>query len=133
MVYPALLPLMRAPRLPVASTLHTTSEHGVSSITTADARTSAASIRLNWHPCWFKWTCPFRQKTKSGFCGGAITFQTQSISAPTVHLHGRQEYNCTLQLKCLGMEQQTAGIRHFYTYLFFPPPQKPDYADPRGL
>ena len=32
-----------------ASTLHTTSEHGVSSITTADAHTSAASSRLNWH------------------------------------------------------------------------------------
>jgi len=30
----------------VASTLHTTSEHGVSSITTADAHTSAASSRL---------------------------------------------------------------------------------------
>ena len=34
----------------VASTLHTTSEHGVPSITTADAHTSAASIRLNWRP-----------------------------------------------------------------------------------
>ena len=35
----------------VASTLHTTSEHGVSSITTADAHNSAASSRLNWrHP-----------------------------------------------------------------------------------
>jgi hypothetical protein len=34
----------------VASTLHTTSEHGVSSITTADAHTSAASGRLNWRP-----------------------------------------------------------------------------------
>jgi len=32
----------------VASTLHSTSEHGVSSITTADAHTSAASSRLNW-------------------------------------------------------------------------------------
>jgi len=31
----------------VASTLHTNSEHGVSSITTADAYTSAASSRLN--------------------------------------------------------------------------------------
>jgi len=31
----------------VLSTLHTTSEHGVSSITTADAHTSAASSRLN--------------------------------------------------------------------------------------
>jgi hypothetical protein len=34
----------------VASTLHTTSEHGVSSITTADPHTSAASSRLNWTP-----------------------------------------------------------------------------------
>ena len=34
----------------VASTLHTTSEHGVSSITNADAHTSAASSRLNWLP-----------------------------------------------------------------------------------
>jgi len=31
----------------VASTLHTTSEFGVSNITTADAHTSAASSRLN--------------------------------------------------------------------------------------
>ena len=34
----------------VASTHHTTSEHGVSSITTADTRTSAASGRANWRP-----------------------------------------------------------------------------------
>ena len=61
----------------VDSTLHTTSEHGVSSITTADAHTSAASSRLNWRPRRFKWTCPFRRKTKSGFCACAITFQTQ--------------------------------------------------------
>ena len=31
----------------VANTLHTTPEHGVSSITIADAHTSAASSRLN--------------------------------------------------------------------------------------
>jgi len=62
----------------VASTLHTTSEHGVSSITTADAHTSAASSRLNWRPRRFKWTRPFRRKTKYGFCACAITFQTQS-------------------------------------------------------
>jgi hypothetical protein len=60
------------------STLHTTSEHGVSSITVADAHTSAASSRLNWRPCRFKWTRPFRRKTKSGFCACANTFQTQS-------------------------------------------------------
>ena len=64
----------------VASTLHTTSEHGVSNITKADAHTSAASSRLNWRPRWFKWTRPFRWKTKPGFCTCAITFQTQSTT-----------------------------------------------------
>jgi len=63
----------------VASTLHTTSEHGVSSITTADAHTSAASSRLNWRLRRFKWTRPFRRKTKSGFCACAVTFQLASI------------------------------------------------------
>jgi hypothetical protein len=62
----------------VRSTLHTTSELGVSSITTADAHTSTASSRLNWRPCRFKWTRPFRRNTKSGFCACAITFQTHS-------------------------------------------------------
>jgi hypothetical protein len=62
----------------VASTLHTISEHGVSSISTPDAHTSAASSQLNWRPRRFKWTRPFRRKTKSGFCTCAITFQTQS-------------------------------------------------------
>jgi len=62
----------------VASTLHTTSEHGVSCITTADAHTSATSSRLNWRTHRFKWTRSFRQKTKSGFCACAITVQTQS-------------------------------------------------------
>jgi hypothetical protein len=58
----------------VASTLRTTSEHGVSSITTTDAHTSAASSRLNWHPHRFKWTHSFCQKMKSSFCACAITF-----------------------------------------------------------
>jgi len=65
----------------VASTLHTTLEHGVSSITTADAHTSAASSRLNWRPCRFKWTRPFRRKTKFVFCVCAITFQTHTRCA----------------------------------------------------
>jgi len=64
----------------VASTLYTTSEHGVSSITTAGAHTSAVNCRLNWCPRRFKWTRPFRRKTKSGFCACAITFQTQSTT-----------------------------------------------------
>jgi hypothetical protein len=62
----------------VASTLHTTSERGVSSITATDAHTSVATSRLNWRTRRFKWTRPFRRKTKSGSCACAITFQTQS-------------------------------------------------------
>jgi len=65
----------------VASTLHTTSEHGVSSIITADAHTSAVSSRLNWRLRRFKWTRPFRRKTKSDFRACAITFQTQSTAS----------------------------------------------------
>jgi len=64
----------------VASTLHTISEHGVSSVTTADAHTSAARGRLNWRPRRFKWTRPFRRKMKSGFCACAITFQPASTT-----------------------------------------------------
>jgi len=52
MVYPALLPLMRTPRLSV--------------VDWTDA------------PRRFKWTRPFRRKTKSVFCACAITFQTWS-------------------------------------------------------
>ena len=64
----------------VASTLHTTSGHGVPCITTADAHNSAVSNRLNWHaPYRFKWTRPYRRKTKPGFCACAITFQLASI------------------------------------------------------
>jgi len=62
----------------VASTLHTTSEHGATCITTADAHNSAASNWLNWRPRRFKWTHPFRRKTKSCFCACAITFQLSS-------------------------------------------------------
>ena len=76
----------------VASTLHTTSELDVSSITTADAHNSAASSRLNWRPCRFKKTRPFRREAKSGFCACAITFQTQSTSTvpQTTILHNSQ-------------------------------------------
>jgi len=68
----------------VASTLNTTSEHGVSSITTSDAHTSAASSRLNWRPRRFKRTRPFRRKTKYGFCVCAITFQLASTIQPHI-------------------------------------------------
>jgi len=68
----------------VASTLHTISEHGASSIITAYAHTSAASSRLNWRPRRFKWTRPFRRKTKSGFCACAITFQMAYTAEPAL-------------------------------------------------
>jgi hypothetical protein len=64
----------------VASTLHTTSEHGVSSVTTADAHTSAASNWLTWRPRRFKWTCLFRWKMKCGFCACAFTFHLASTT-----------------------------------------------------
>jgi len=83
----------------VASTLHTTLEHGVSSNTTADTHTSAASSRLNWRPRRFKLFRPFRRKTKSGFCACAITFQLASTK------------NCNRSLR----------YRSQYRYSYFPP------------
>ena len=71
----------------VASTLHTTLEHGVSSITTADANTTATSSRLNWRLRRFKWTRPFRRKTKSGFYTCAITFQLASTESCCFSVH----------------------------------------------
>jgi len=55
---------------------HATSERGLSSITQADVHKSAASSRLNWRPHRFKWTRPFRGKTKYDFCVCVITFRT---------------------------------------------------------
>ena len=93
----------------VASTLHTTSERGVSSITKADAHTSAASSRLNWRPCRFKWTRPFRRKKKSGFCACVITFQTQSnkFYVWLVHVSSRL---CT---KAMGWPNFAIDSRHW--------------------
>ena len=64
----------------VARTILTTPEHGVSSITTADAHTSAVKSQLNWRPHRFKWTRPFCRKTKFGFCACTITFQLASTT-----------------------------------------------------
>ena len=80
----------------VASTLHTTSEYGESSITTTDAHTPAASSRLNWwRPRRFKWTRPFRRKMKSGFCACAITFQTHYTTQAAEGMLRRQ---CSISL-----------------------------------
>ena len=79
----------------VASTLHTTSEHGVSNITTADAHTSAASSRLNWRPSAdLKGLVRFARKTKSGFCACAITFQL----VPTTQVMASSSFCCNESL-----------------------------------
>jgi hypothetical protein len=67
----------------VTSKRHMTAEHRLArAVQTlqADVYSSPASSRLNWHPRRFKWSRPFRRKTKSGFCACAITFQTQSTT-----------------------------------------------------
>jgi len=101
----------------VASTLHTTSEHGVSSITTADAHTSAASSRLNWRPRRFKWTLPFRRKTKYGFCAWAITFQlasTSSLLGP--HIFLSIQFSNTLCFSPYTRHRVSAGIGNFISW-----------------
>jgi len=91
----------------VASALHTTLEHGVPSITTADAHTSAASSWPNLRPRQFKWTRPFCRKTKSGFCACAIAFQTQSTVTGNLQLlYIICSWKRVRKLKCTKLEQQ---------------------------
>jgi len=95
----------------VASTLHTTSVYGVSSITsitTAVAHISAASSRLNWRPRRFIWTRLFRRKTKSGLCACAITFQTQSTTV-VCFVDDNHE--------AAGFEAAAEGARHVPQYI----------------
>ena len=100
----------------VASTLHTTSKHGVSSITTADAHTSAASSRLNWRPCRFKWTRPFRWKTKSGFCACGVPshFKHSLPSTNTVnrfvYVTRHCNYCCKVGTESINMSQMTGKV-----------------------
>jgi len=59
----------------VASTLHTTSEHGVSSITTADAAHLCCQQSTEvTPPADLNGLVRFARKNKSGFCPCAITF-----------------------------------------------------------
>ena len=92
MVYPALLPLMCAPRLPVADW--------------TDA------------PRWFKWTRPFCRKTKSlFFCACAIIFQTQSTLCVirTIKVWGFTKLlrGCPLFVAFLGRHPCKMTIYHF--------------------
>jgi len=92
----------------VASTLHTTSEHGVSSITTADAHTSAASSRLNWRPRRLKWTRPFRRKTKYGFSACAITLHLASAS---FYIYAVARYYVLKDVTFRGCHQEASVTR----------------------
>jgi hypothetical protein len=100
----------------VASTLHTTSKHGVFSITTNnndDAHTSGGSSQLNWCPCQFKWTRPFHRKMKSGFCMCAIIFQMQStgFSLAAVKLLWQKKGICMLL-----WNEELYGYIHTHTH-----------------
>ena len=93
-VYPALIPLMRTPRLPV--------------VDWTDA------------PARFKWTRPFRRKTKSGFCACAITFQKQSTTLCNSKIQiQKQVYAQTFLIKkCLlkdPSETQVAAYKMQHT------------------
>jgi hypothetical protein len=85
----------------VASTLYTTSELGISSITTA-MRTPRLLV-VDWTDVpTFKCTSPFRRKTKSGFCACSITFRTHSstycyASLSFIYLHCRKSKAIPLQ------------------------------------
>jgi hypothetical protein len=98
----------------VAGTLHTTSERGVSNITTADAHTSAASSRLNWRPRRFKWTRPFRRKKKSGFYTCAITSQTQSTAGDFTEVTQKFwfSHKITWDIKSLQTTSQLCAMTH---------------------
>ena len=77
---------------------HATSELGLSSITQADAHTSAVSSRLSWRPHRFKWTRPFRGKTKSGFWACVITFRTRyTTQTEKCTKRTNQVWNCQSQ------------------------------------
>ena len=127
-------------RVPVASMLttrppkpyvgsqysHTTSKRGVSIITNADAHTSAASSRLNWLPRRFKWTRPFRRKTKSGFLrvchqvphelyiGVCIIGLVLRLAAWKIGIRGNTYFVISIQKLNLTTVQLHWPVLHFY-------------------
>jgi len=71
---------------------------------------------LNWRPPhWFKWTRPFRRKTKSVFCACAITFQLAStfdlFVRNRIRSWGRAKHSGTsyLQFWHSGCEGEQSG------------------------
>jgi hypothetical protein len=93
---------------------YTTSQCSVSNITTADAHTSAASSRLNWLPRWFKWTRPFRQKTKCGFCAYAIRLHMSSTNRFSSLLKSiiNRWTSASWEVRCWEPKQLTSAAVH---------------------
>ena len=88
----------------VASTLHTTSEHAVSNITTADAHTSPASSWLNWRlPADLYVLVRLDAKKKSGFSACAVTFQKQSTACRWLGVEVRQSAHVHCCLQTVGL------------------------------
>ena len=110
----------------VASTLHTTSEHGVASITTADAHISVVGSRLNWSPRRFKWTRPFSPKDEIWFmrvCHHVSNAVCLSSGAGTVHW-------VTLMSHYQGtMHHGTANSKVKYQYPTLNYSYPPSYTD----
>jgi hypothetical protein len=71
---------------------YTTSEQGASS----NAHTSAACSRLNWRPRRFKWTRPFRRKTKSGFWCVPSHFKSSVLASDPRNHHAPTRTNFTV-------------------------------------
>ena len=88
----------------------------------ADPHSSTASSRLNWHPRRFKWTRPFRWKTKSGFCACAITFRTCYTIVcnmqPSANFESRQQHLGTIfQIVYRKVCLYKTVYRKLYSYL----------------
>jgi hypothetical protein len=84
----------------VASTLHTTSEHGVSSITTADAHTSAASNRLNWRP--------------PADLNGLVRFAERRN---LVYVHVQSHFKFVSLVNCLFIPHNSSKMWTFFQYI----------------
>jgi len=79
-----------------------------------DPHSFAASSRLNWLPRRFKWTRPFRCKTKYGVCACAITFQTQNTSQRTLSLNSTNQslhVEVRMDSPCLRVGKHVCGLQ----------------------
>ena len=91
----------------VASTLHTTSEHGASTITTADAHTSAASSRLNW-------------RVPADLNGPVCFAERRNLVSARVPSHfNRSLLNCLSVGETTGICLVANVVRHFSVWLSF--------------